>query len=154
MKYSIWNFPTGETVAVEFESVPEARSYMVDPDKQCIVLQGTTAEDNRYGWGEIWECEHALPPEECVHCNPEYRHALQGDCPACVEEGKLLTWHNKLNHEQALKVLSKYEAQNDWAWYDMRDIAQHALDDSLYQCLACNHVHYNIGEDPLASSGG
>jgi hypothetical protein len=57
-----------------------------------------------------------------------------------------LTWHVKLSHEQALQELAKYEAQNDWAWYDMREIAQHALDDSLYQCLSCNHLHYNIKE--------
>ena len=41
------------------------------------------------------ECEHCLPPSECIHCNPAYRNAYTAHCSACHPEPGTTaqTWH-------------------------------------------------------------
>ena len=93
MKWSHWNYPTHCRIPVDFDNYEEAKRLIASPEKQIIICHATTKEDYLYV-GEGWQCEHLLHPEECLHCNPEYRNAFWDKCPNCYTDStRADTWH-------------------------------------------------------------
>lgn len=147
MKWSIWHYPTNECIAVEFDTYAEAEKYL-HPETQAIVMRGSTEIDANYGWGDVWECGHALHPSDCVHCNPEHRNAHTEWCPRCCGENKAQTWHVPIEGEKALMAIAySYVPVDDFAYFELRDLAASVLEGKAVKCLACGHPHETVKED-------
>jgi hypothetical protein len=90
MRYAIYNFTTRERTEEMARSIIEV---VLDRATQCRVTQASTVMDERH-LGTDWQCDHCLPPEECIHCNPAFRFAELETCETCCPypyEGE--TWH-------------------------------------------------------------
>lgn len=90
MIYSIFDFPTLSRIETYFTSTKDA-DIECRHKTQCVVMQATSAEDERY-LGLEWQCTHCIPATTCVYCNPEYKEARLQPCYTCGDTG-VSTWH-------------------------------------------------------------
>ena len=88
MMYSLFNFSTKLRAPFTFDGPRHVRD-LCDPNYHCVIMKATTIVDMRY-LGAEWQCNHCLPPLECITCNPMYREAVIQDCSACAPA---MTWH-------------------------------------------------------------
>ena len=115
MEWSVMNAHTGELICGVFADANTARMYL-NGDDRIMVHRATNEEDRMHGIGDEWECEHVLLPHECIHCNPDYRHAYWAKCPVCSDGRDSATWHKPLEdeHVQCLKCNHVHDNTASW----------------------------------------
>ena len=90
MKYAVYDFITMTLSAWVHNYTDLDRDI---PDTSCVVIAGSCKLDEMYGWSaDVPNCEHCLPPHECVHCNPHFRNASIGKFH-CDKHNGADTWH-------------------------------------------------------------
>lgn len=96
MRYAIYSYANGERTEAMARTMIEVT---LDPNTQCRVVQATTVEDERH-LGYEWNCDHCLPPTECIYCNPEHRGAYTSHCTVCHPDSRSMgqTWHHADGH--------------------------------------------------------